>query len=267
MDLIILAIVCVLTGALAGGLAGLLGVGGGIVIVPALVVLFLARGVSPDIAMHLSLGTSLASIAFTSIASICAHHKRGAVRMDLARWLAPGLIVGAALAGFGVRYLDGSLLQTGFGVFAILIGLNLLRASRSESATERPIGAARLLGGGLAIGVASGLAGIGGGSLSVPFLSYFGTPLLQAIGTAALGGLPIALGGTLGYVIGGWHAPGLPSSAVGFVDLTALCLIVPASMLAAPYGARVAHRLPTQRLRRVFAVFLLIVGVLMIWRG
>lgn len=267
MDLIISSIVCVLIGALAGGLAGLLGVGGGIVIVPALVALFLARGVAPELAMHLALGTSLASIAFTSLASIRAHHQRGAVRWDLGQWLAPGLILGALAAGYGAQWISAAVLKILFGCCAIAIGANLLRTSAQKESATRRIGAPALLAGGGVIGLASGLAGIGGGSLTVPFLSWFGTPILQAIGTAALGGLPIALGGTLGYLLGGWNAPGLPSSALGYVDLKALALIVPASVLAAPFGARLAHRLNTRLLKRIFAVFLVIIGVLMVVRA
>ena len=267
MDLIIVSILCVVIGGLAGGLAGLLGVGGGIVIVPALAALFLARGVGADVAMHLALGTSLASIAFTSLASIRAHHARGAVRFDIGRWLAPGLLLGAALAGFAAHQLSGGFLKALFGMCALLIGLNLLRSSGLTPRPEQPIGHPRLLGGGALIGLASGLAGIGGGSLTVPFLSHYGVPMVQAIGTAALGGLPIALGGTLGYVFSGWHAAGLPSGALGYVDLWALLLIVPTSVLAAPFGAKLAHRLDTRVLKRVFALFLIVIGAWMVWRA
>jgi uncharacterized protein len=255
---------CLLTGLLAGGLAGLLGVGGGIVIVPALVALFIARGVDAGLSMHLALGTSLASIVFTSLMSIRAHHARGAVRWDVACWLAPGLAVGSALAGFSAHAIPGAWLKGGFGVFAIVIGVGLLRGARAAERSVAPLSKPALALNGLAIGAVSGLAGTGGGSLTVPLLNRYGVKMIEAIATAAVGGLPIALGGALGYLIGGWHAPGLPNTALGHIDLLALALIAPASMLAAPRGAALAHSLNTAQLKRVFGGFLLVVGVAMV---
>lgn len=249
-------------GAVAGTLAGLLGVGGGLVIVPALAWLFHARGLVGEGLMHLAVGTSLGTIVLTSLASVRAHHARGAVRWQVLRPLAwglvPGALLGAALAG----HLSGATLRTVFGVFALLVAGQLAWGRDPPPARDLP-GERGLSLAGLLIGVVSSVVGIGGGSMTVPFLVRCNLPMRQAVATSAAAGLPIALAGVLGFLITGWSRA-LPPGSLGYVYLPALGGIVAASIPFAPLGARLAHALPGGVLRRVFAVFLAVVGARMV---
>jgi hypothetical protein len=249
-------------GALAGLLAGLLGVGGGLVIVPVLSWSFSAQGLPAAYVMQLALGTSLATIVFTSLASLRAHHGRGAVRWPLVARLAPGVVLGA-LAGAGLAERLGSeLLERLFGVFELAVALHMAFGRGPAAHRQLPGGPGLALAGGL-IGLASALFGIGGGTLTVPFLAWCNVPLRQAVATSSAVGLPIALGGAAGFVLAGLDAQ-LPAWALGYVHLPALAGIAVASMLLAPLGARLAHTLPLTLLRRGFALFLAAVGTRML---
>ncbi len=258
--MIIDAIVVLGAGALAGFLAGLLGIGGGLVIVPALALVLDAR--APEYAMHVAVGTSLASIVFTGIASVHAHHRRGAVAWASVRRLAPSLLAGSLGAGLLAAWVPSLGLAILFSAFCFVAAWQLTRTpgqqTRSASAGTLELGAV-----GLSFGAISALVGIGGGSLNVPYLTWRGLPIHQAIGTAAACGLPIAVAGTLGSVISGWSIEGLPEPRLGFVILPMLLGILITSVPAAPLGARAAHALPTASLRRVFAVFLVFMGLLL----
>jgi len=251
-----------LVGALAGTLAGLLGVGGGLVIVPALVWAFRDAGFPEQAIMHLAVGTSLATIVFTSASSVRAHQRRGAVRWDLMRRLAPGVVVGvlggAALAGV----LSTRSLAVVFGLLEVLIAAYMVWGGRSRAGTGAP-GPAGMSLAGCGIGLVSGLAGIAGGTMSVPLLVWWQTPIHAAVATSAAVGFPIAVAGTLGFVVTGWTAD-LPPWSLGYVYLPALLGIAATSVLFAPLGATLAHRLRTGVLRRVFAVFLALVGIRML---
>ena len=248
-------------GSVAGVLAGLLGVGGGLVIVPALAWVFQESGFPASAVMHMAVGTSLATIVATAASSVRAHHARGAVRWALAARLAPGVmagaLAGAALAaGLSTRWMTGL-----FGLLEVLIGGYMLaKQERGPAEAGGPMpGTLAVALAGAVIGTVSGVAGIAGGTLTVPLLVHWRVPVAQAIATSAAVGLPIALSGGLGFVVTGWDEA-LPRGSLGYVYLPAVLGIALASVSFAPLGARLAHRLPTGVLRRVFAVFLLLVG-------
>ena len=261
MELLTLA----LMGAFAGIMAGLLGIGGGALIVPVLVIVFEMQKVNPDIIMQAALGTSLATIVFTAMSSIRAHHRRGAVDWQIFRRITPGIIIGS-LAGAGIaKLLTSHVLHIMFVVFMFAVAAQFARGSMAASAHRRLPGALGMTAAGLVIGIASALFGIGGGSLSVPFLTWCSVPVRQAIATSAAIGLPIALSATIGFIFAGWGDPRLPPLSAGYVVLPVFIGIVAASTLAAPLGARLAHRLSENTLRRVFALFVAILGVRMLF--
>ena len=251
-------------GAVAGFLAGLLGVGGGLIVVPALVFVFEHAAVAPQHVLHLALGTSLASILFTSLSSIRSHHARGAVNWAIVRAISPGILLGT----FGGATVAGQISTLGlkwfFVAFATLVGLQMFTGTKPRAARELPGGAGMFAAGG-AIGMISSFVGIGGGSLSVPFMSWCNVAIHQAVGTSAAIGFPIALAGALGYLANGWAVNGLPPGALGFVYLPALAGIVLTSVLTAGGGARLAHRMPVTQLKKLFALLLLLMAAKMLW--
>jgi uncharacterized membrane protein YfcA len=250
-------------GGFAGILAGLLGVGGGLIIVPALVALWQADDLGGAHIMQLAIGTSLATIVFTSISSVRAHHLRGAVLWPVFWRLTPGVVIGAWLGAALAAHLPGAALKGVFGVFELLVALQMGFGWRTSAHRDLPDSAGMGLAGGL-IGVVSSIIGIGGGTLTVPFLTWCNVTIQRAVGTSAACGLPIAVGGALGYMVMGWEASGLPSWSAGFVYLPALLGIAATSILFAPLGAALAHRLSTQLLRRIFAGFLALLGLWML---
>jgi uncharacterized membrane protein YfcA len=252
-------------GAAVGFLAGLLGIGGGMVMVPLLALLFTARGFAPEHVMHLALATAMASVIFTSIASVAAHHRHGAVHWPIARAMAPGMAAGALGAALGAGLVPTRPLAAAFTMFLFLAAARMMFESGPEAARPLP-GRARLAAAGAAIGALSSLLAAGGAFLSIPYLARRGVPLRGAIGTAAASGFPIALAGTAGYVLQGLRVEGLPAGALGYVYLPALALVVAASMPAAPLGARLAHRLPVRPLRILFALVLLALALRMLVR-
>jgi uncharacterized protein len=252
------------TGAFAGLLAGLFGIGGGMVMVPILAFLLPARGVPDSVVMQVSVATSMAVIAVTSVSSTLAHHRRDGVRWDIFRHFAPGLVLGALVGAWTAHLLPGLVLRRIVGVGALLTALQLFFGTepRAQPGT-RPHGGELAAAGGV-IGWLSALIGIGGGSLTAPYLSLRGLPMRQAVGTAAAGGMPIAWAGAAGFVVAGWGHADVPAPALGYVSLTGFAGLVVASALAAPWGARLAHGLPQQVLRRAFAVMLSAVAVVML---
>lgn len=247
-------------GAIAGILAGLFGVGGGIIIVPVLVFSFTAQGFAPEVLTHLAVGTSLATIVFTSINSIREHNRRGAVQWNLFIWLAPGILAGAAVGGVTAALIQGPILQKIIGVFAICVALQLalnLTPKNPRPLPKRP----ELVAAGGIIGWASAIFGIGGGSVTVPFLVWRSVSIQQAVATSAACGFPIAFAGAVVFMSTGWHESQLPDWSLGFVYFPAVLGIALTSMFFARFGARLAHRLPPLLLKRLFALLLTAVGI------
>lgn len=250
-------------GAAVGFLAGLLGIGGGAVMVPMLVFVFTSQGLPPEHILHVALGTAMATIMFTSISSMRAHHAHGAVDWRIARAIAPGILTGSFCAALLAGLVPTRPLAVMFTVLVFYAATQILLDLRPKSTRELP-GPAGLFGAGAAIGAVSSLLAAGGAFLCIPFLAWCSVPLRRAIGTAAAVGLPIAVAGTAGYLLQGLRATGLPAGSLGYVYLPALALVSAASMLAAPWGARVAHRLPVKRLRILFALLLYAVAARML---
>jgi uncharacterized membrane protein YfcA len=247
-------------GGFAGVLAGLFGVGGGIIIVPVLVFSFTAQGFDAEVLTHLAVGTSLATIVFTSINSVRAHHSVGAVRWAVFAWLTVGIVLGSGLGTLTASYIAGPHLQKIIGVFALLVSAQMALDLKPKTRREIP-GKPGLTLAGLVIGWASAIFGIGGGSLTVPFLTWRSLSMQQAVATSAACGFPIAVASTLSFMILGWHDPLLPPHSLGFVYLPALLGIALTSMFFARFGARLAHKLSPRLLKRLFAALLFCVGL------
>ncbi|MCP4114860.1 MAG: sulfite exporter TauE/SafE family protein [Desulfobacteraceae bacterium] len=255
--------VYLILGLFAGVLSGLLGIGGGLVIVPMLIASLTWQKIPSEFIMHLALGTSMATIIFTSISSFMAHHRRGAVHWSIVRRVIPGILLGTFLGSCLAARLSGPFLKGFFVVFLYYVAVQMLTGKKPKASREVP-GNVGMFGVGNIIGGVSSLVGIGGGTLSVPFMMWCNVPVHEAIGTSAAIGFPIAIAGTLGYVYNGLHAAGLPAYSVGYAYLPALMGIVSASVLTAPLGVRLAHSLPVPKLKRVFAVLLLAVATKML---
>lgn len=246
-------------GAVAGTLAGLFGIGGGLIIVPALVFAFGWQSVNPAITAHLAVGTSLATVVFTSLSSIRTHHGKGAVRWDLFRPMTAGILVGAALGAVTAGVLSGDMLQQIIGIFVLLVAVKMVTGWSPMAADRQPT-RAELGGVGGGIGWLSAIVGIGGGTLTVPYLTWIGVRMQHAVGTSAACGLPIALSGALTNMVVGWGREGLPEYSIGFVFLPALAGIVLMSVPFARVGALLAHRLDERWLKRLFALLLMVIG-------
>lgn len=253
-----------LVGAVVGLIAGLLGVGGGGIIVPILVHLLPQQGVSHGVIMHLSLGTALACIIFSSISSLKAHHQRGAVHWPVVVRISVGIIVGTFLGSCFAAVLSTNALIVFFSLFLYFISLQLL-TNRKPKASRHIPGLLGLFSAGFVIGFVSSLVGIGGGSLSVPFLVWCNVTIHRAIGTSAAIGLPIALAGTLGYIYNGWGVADLPDYSLGYIYLPALFGIAAISIFTAPLGARLAHSLPVGTLKKLLALLLTAIATKMIF--
>lgn len=246
-------------GALSGVMAGLFGVGGGLILVPVLIYSLTAQGVSVDVLTHIALGTALATIVFTSVNSVLAHQKHGAIQWHMVRFITVGVLAGALLGAYTASYITGPFLQKIIGVFAIIIAIQMALDFKPKAAKPQPKGAELTVAGGV-IGWASAIFGIAGGSLTVPFLAWRSVGMKQAVATSAACGVPIALAAAIGYVVTGWNAEGLPAWSTGFVYWPAVLGMATTSMLFARVGARLAHRLDPLLLKRLFALMLVIVG-------
>ncbi|MFC6670886.1 sulfite exporter TauE/SafE family protein [Marinobacterium aestuariivivens] len=248
-------------GAAAGVTAGLFGIGGGLLIVPVLVFSFGLQGISPEVLTHMAVATSLATIVVTSASSILAHHRLGAVRWTLFRPLALGILIGAFLGVKTAGQLEGEVLQMLIGCFALVVAVQMaVGVKPSQTPGTEPSTPSLGVAGGV-IGWASAIFGIGGGTLTVPYLTWRHVRIQEAVATSAACGLPIALMGAFTNVIEGWGHEGLVEWSLGFVYLPAFAGIVLTSPFFARLGARWAHSLPAPVLRRIFAVFLALVGL------
>ena len=250
-------------GAFAGILAGLLGVGGGLVIVPVLTFIFTAQHLPDAHILHLALGTSLASIMFTSVSSLRAHHQRGAVDWIVVRRISLGIVVGTFGGSWVAAQLSTRFLKAFFVVFLYYVATQMLLNIKPKPHRQLP-GLTAMFGVGGVIGGVSSLVGIGGGSLSVPFLTWCNVAIHRAIGTSAAIGFPIAVAGAVGYVVNGLSAQ-LPLYSLGFVYLPALAGIAAASIVTAPIGAKLAHSLPVDKLKKIFALLLIVMGTKLLW--
>ena len=250
-------------GLVVGFVAGLLGVGGGLLIVPVLIFLLHAQGLAAGMEPQLALGTSLASILFTSLSSVRAHHQHGAVDWPLVRGIAPGIVLGTLVGSVLATQVPAGVLKVFFVAFLFYASLQMWLDFKPAPHRGMP-GRARTTLAGSVIGAVSSWVGIGGGTLSVPFMLWHNVPLHRAIATSAAIGFPIAAAGAAGYVLGGWGVSGLPVGSLGFVYLPALAGIVLGSVLTAPLGARTAHRLPVRPLKRVFALLLIVLALRMV---
>jgi uncharacterized membrane protein YfcA len=250
-------------GAAVGFLAGLLGIGGGMVMVPMLFFVFSAKGFPLEHLMHFALATGLATIAFTSLSSVFAHHRHRGVDWRIAGAMAPGIVAGSLAMALVAGFVPTRPLAVFFTAFMFYASAQMFFEPKPVP-TRRLPGSAGLFAAGAGIGGASSLLAAGGAFLSIPFLLRCNVPLRRAIGTAAANGFPIAVAGTAGYVIQGLRVPVLPEWTLGYVYLPALALIVAASIPVAPLGARLAHRLPVRRLRIVFSLMLLALALRML---
>ncbi|MGV6809714.1 MAG: sulfite exporter TauE/SafE family protein [bacterium] len=259
-----------LLGAFAGFIAGLLGVGGGLLIVPVLASLF-SYFMPDSLIMQMAIGTSLMSIIFTSLASIYAHHRQQKIDWVLVQKLSLGVFIGAILGAWLANTVPSDYLRYLFAVFELFVAWQLLfpkktspkNTATSSSALPSPFlaktGRMTLVGG--VIGFLSSLLGIGGGTMTTPFLLHYRVHINRAIATSAAVGLPIAIAGSLGFIIVGWSQHHLPELSLGYIYLPALLGILLTSMLFAPLGAKVTHRLPTQRLKKLFAALLILLAI------
>lgn len=250
-------------GAVAGFLAGLLGVGGGLIIVPALVWMLEASGMH-DHVQHIALGTSLAVMVFTSFASVRAHHRHGAVDWSIVRRMAPAMVLGTLLGSQIAGFIPSRDLKWFFVFYAYLIAVQMLLNLKPKPERDLP-GAVGLWSIGGIIGVISSFVGIGGGSMSVPFMSWCNVAMQRAIATSAALGWPIALSGAIGYVIAGWSQAKLTEYSVGFVYLPALLTLCIVTTVVAPIGAKIAHALPVSQLKKAFAGILIVMASEMLW--
>ena len=244
-----------LAGCTAGFFGGLMGIGGGLILVPALTILFAAQQIAEPLVMPLALGTSLASIVFTSLASVRAHHARGAVDWPLVRRMVPGLATGAVLGAVLSTRFSPEVLKLFFLAFAAAAATQMLVGCRPQATRALP-GPAALFAAGGAISCIASLAGVGGASMTIPLMAQCSVPLRSAIGSASAMGLPIALAGVAGYAVNGLHMGNLPPWCLGFIHLPALSAVAAGSVIAAPLGAALSHKLPVSALKGVFALMM-----------
>lgn len=252
-----------LLGSFVGFMAGLLGIGGGGIMVPVLTSIFLLQGVPVENVMHLALGSSMASIIITSISSLSAHHSKGGVVWNVVKGMVPGIIVGTFAATFLVSHISSIYLALFFSIFMAYVSIQMF-LNKKPKPSRNLTGSTGLLIAGSGIGAISALVSIGGGSLTVPYLTWQNVDIKKAIGTSAAIGLPISIAGTLGYVINGWETYSMGSYTFGFIYIPAVLLISVASFFTAPYGAKLAHRLNVSILKKVFSVLLIILSIKML---
>jgi uncharacterized membrane protein YfcA len=261
-----LALLLLVMGAIGGFAAGLLGIGGGMILVPFITMIFTAKAFAPEVVVHMAIATSLATIMFTSMSSVRAHHKHGAVLWPVVKLLAPGIVVGAWIGPWIGKQMNSSMMALVFGLFVAFSATQMLLKKKPVAARDLP-GAPGMFAAGGVIGIVAGLVGAGGGFLSVPFMAWCNVRIHNAVATSAALGFPIALAGTLSNIYFGLNEPELPPYSLGYIYLPALALIAAASMTMAPLGARTAHRLPVEQLKKIFAVILYVLAAYMLWKA
>lgn len=252
-----------LLGSVVGFMAGLLGIGGGLIVVPALLFLLPIAGIAPELSMHLALATSLATIIVTSGSSALNHLKLGNVDMFVVKWLMPGVIVGGFLGSIVAELIPTQYLPKVFGVIVFFLAIQMFLSIKATTSRCMPNAWVTMLCGG-GIGVVSSLAGIGGGSLSVPFLNRHGVEMRKAVGSSSVCGCVIAISGMIGFILHGYQVENLPQYSLGYVYLPALVAIASTSILTTRIGARYASQLPTVVLKKIFSIFLMCIAVTML---
>jgi uncharacterized membrane protein YfcA len=261
-----LVLILLILGAGGGFAAGLLGVGGGMLLVPFITMIFAAKGFPPAVVVHMAIATSLATIMFTSLSSVRAHHAHGAVRWPIVWLLAPGIVLGSWLGPWIAKQLDAALMALVFGLFVAFSATQMILNRKPTAGRELPAAPGMFVAG-AGIGMIAGLVGAGGGFLSIPFMSRCNVTMHNAVATSAALGFPIALAGTLSNIYFGWSETGLPPYSLGYIHVPALLVIAAASVLMAPLGARMAHRMPVVKLKRIFAIVLYLLASYMLWKA
>ncbi len=263
-ELLLFVMSIVATGWLAGLTAGMFGIGGGTVIVPCMALLFKLAGTPPDMAMHLAIGTSLATIIPTSVVSFRAHAKHGKADIATLRHWGFAIVMGAVAGGTLAGYLSGNFLKISFGIFSLIIAIYMGLPATKQSVKSQPTQnwVQQIIAG--TIGFIAALVGVGGGSMAVPAMVMSGVSIHRAVGTASGFGLLVALPATIAFMLPAAPGENLPFGTIGHVSWLAFVFLAPATMLAAPYGARWAHRLPATTLRRIFAVFIFLIAIKML---
>jgi uncharacterized membrane protein YfcA len=253
-------------GCFTGFLAGLLGIGGGMLLVPFMTFLLSSKGMPAEHVVKMAIATSLATICFTSIAAVRAHHQRGAVLWSVARVLAPGIVIGSLLGAQLAKALPSPVLALLFALFVGFSATQMLIDRKPKPSRQLP-GTAGMLGAGGVIGLFAALVGAGGAFVSVPFMTWCNVKIHNAVATSAALGFPIAVAGTVGYMVAGWSLRDMPPGTIGYLYLPALVTISIASVLTAPFGARTAHRMDMRQLKRVFAVLLFGLAAYMVYKS
>ncbi|MCC3862136.1 sulfite exporter TauE/SafE family protein [Pseudemcibacter aquimaris] len=265
-DLSVLVLMLLGGGIISGLMAGLLGIGGGIVLVPVIEIALEIYGVNESVRMHIAIATSLAVIILSSFSSTRAHYKRGAVDIGIITKWAPAMLFGAVLGSWAASRLDGTILVILFAALALFVALKMLFKGGTkmirDGIPDHPL--VQIMP--YSIGMLSSMVGIGGGVMGVSYMSLFGVPIHRAVGTAAFFGVLIAVPGTISFMISGQGIDGMPSGNIGYVSFIGLAIIAPASYFAAPFGARLAHSLSHQKLTFAFGLFLLFVSSQMLYR-
>ena len=259
MDILFLLV----SGAVAGMFSGLLGIGGGIIIVPVLAMVFSSQGVNIDVLMHTAIGTSLATIVVTSLSSIRAHQKHKAINWTVVKMISVGIVAGGFIGAGVAKLIGGEDLKFIFSIFMLLIALQMFFGNESKPHRRLPEKIGMVLAG-TSIGSIASLMGVGGGSMSVPFLTWCNMNIRNAVATSAAIGLPLSVSGTLGFIIMGWGVSERPVMSLGYINFPAFISIVIASVAFAPIGAWIAHRVSPVILKRIFAAFLLMIGIRML---
>lgn len=255
---------CALFGSISGVLAGLFGIGGGVVLVPFFLWLFTKQGFPQDTVMHTAIATSLATIIITSISSVTAHHRLGSLLWDIVAKLTPGVFIGAIIGAALADHLPADSLRMFFAVYLFFVGVEMAFQWQPKRAKEQASSVV-LRFSGVVIGILSSILGIGGGTLTVPLLSRFNVPMRNAVAVSSACGLPIAISGTISFAVLGWNKPGLSEGSIGYIYWPAFVGIVLTSTLMAPVGAKLAHKLPTKSLKRFFSLLVLAITLKMVW--
>jgi uncharacterized membrane protein YfcA len=261
-----LVVELLLLGAATGFLAGLLGIGGGMLMVPFMTFVLTSKGMPTEHVVKMAIATSLATICFTSISSLRSHQRHGAVRWDIVAALAPGIVLGSLAGAQLAKALPTHLLALFFAAFVAFSGTQMLLKKKPKPSRQLPALPGMLATGGV-IGTLSALVGAGGAFLSVPFMTWCNVPIHRAVGTSAALGLPIAIAGTAGYIVAGWSLHDMPPGTLGYLYLPALLTIAAASVVTAPIGARLAHRIDVGRLQLLLALLLYGLAGYMVYKG
>ena len=261
-----LVVVFIVLGTVVGFLAGLLGIGGGMTMVPLLTLVFTREGFAPEHVVHMAIATATATILFTSISSMREHQRHRAILWPVVAGMAPGIIAGSLVGPQIVGAMSPALLSSLFGVFVVFAATNIW-LDRQPKPTHRLPGRGGLIAVGTGIGLIASMVGAGGAFMTVPFMTACNVPIRNCVATSAAVGLPVAAAATIGFVIAGMGQTGLPPHTIGYVHLPALFVIVAASVVSAPFGARAAHRWPVKTLKRSFALVLYALAGYMLWRA